>query len=114
VLQRERAVNGFLRATADEQITHHIDSAVFATDSISLCYVGTTNGRSDGTWSMSMIYMHIPNNGADFAFNAASKPIPLSNKRAFYGHSSAQSAQDLRDENALVDVHDHATTMVML
>ncbi len=117
VLQAARQRNAFLRAVPDDQITHHVEDAVFADDSVTLCYVSADIDVQAGTWSMSSVQLYIPSTGAAQAFAAARRgtavgPLPLSAKRRHYGVQPAQSAQDLSDERELLDIISHAGTMV--
>src|SRR5690606_7522471 len=86
VLARARQTNGFLRAVPDDQITHHIENAIFASDSVTLCYVSSDMDAPAGTWSMSAVHLYIPPEGATLAYERArsrapSGPLPLSAKR---------------------------------
>jgi hypothetical protein len=117
VLARERQSNAFLRAVSDDQITHHIEDATFASDSVTLCYVSAEIDTPSGTWSMSAVQLVIPPDGAKFAYACArqktpSGALPLSAKRGRYGAAAATSEQDLRDERALLDTTSHAATIV--
>lgn len=119
VLLQARANNAFLRGVADDQITHHVEGAFFADDSVTLCHVGMTIDQEAGTWSMSSIYLHIPDSGAAHAYAKArqrtpSGPLPRSVKRERYGHAPAMTLQDVREENALVDTTSHASTLIMM
>lgn len=117
VLRRARQTNAFLRAVPDNRITHHVENAVFATDSVTLCYVSADINAQAGTWSMSAVQLYIPSSGAAYAYAQARKfipngPLPLSAKRKYYGIAAAQTEQDLRDERDLLDPVSHAATMV--
>lgn len=117
VLQAARQRNAFLRAVADDQITHHVEDAVFADDSVTLCYVSADIDAQAGTWSMSSVQLYIPSAGAAQAYAAASRSaadgaLRLSAKRLRYGVQAARSAQDLSDERELFDTTSHAATMV--
>lgn len=117
VLARARQNNAFLRAVPDDQITHHIEDATFASDSVTLCYVSAEIDTQAGTWSMSAVQLVIPPDGARFAYERArattpSGPLPLSAKRRHYGAAAASSEQDLRDERVLLDTTSHAATLV--
>lgn len=117
VLQAARQRNAFLRAVADDQITHHVEDAVFADDSVTLCYVSADIDAQAGTWSMSSVQMYIPPAGAAQAYaaarsSAADGALRLSAKRRRYGVQAARSAQDLSDERELLDTTSHAATMV--
>jgi hypothetical protein len=117
VLRHARQTNAFLRAVPDDQITHHVENALFATDSVTLCYVSADLNAQAGTWSMSAVQLYIPPSGATYAYAQARKstpsgPLPLSAKRKRYGIAPAQSEQDLRDERDLLDPVSHAATMV--
>jgi hypothetical protein len=113
VLAQARLDNAFLRGVPDDQITHFIEDAVFAADSVTLCHVGAPIDESAGTWSMSMAYLHIPGNGASHAFAQLRAPL-VSAKRERYGSAPVQSVQDLHDENALIDSSNHAASLIML
>ena len=118
VLQRARLTNAFLRAVADDQITHHVESASFANALTTVCYVSTDIGDpASGTWSMSSVQLYIPPAGAARAFAAARAsrqggPLGLSAKRRRYGVPAARTAQDLSDERVLLDTFSQAATMV--
>ncbi len=117
VLRQARQSNAFLRAVPDSQITHHVENAVFATDTVTLCYVSADINPQAGTWSMSSVQLYIPSNGATHAYAQARKstptgPLPLSAKRKFYGIAPAHTEQDLREERDLLDPVSHAATMV--
>jgi hypothetical protein len=117
VLSRARGTNAFLRAVPDSQITHHVENAVFATDSVTLLYVSSDIDPQAGTWSMSSVQLYIPPRGATFAYAQARQstpngPLPLSAKRKLYGIAPAQTEQDLREERDLLDTVSHAATMV--
>ncbi|MEJ7685962.1 MAG: hypothetical protein WKG52_02575 [Variovorax sp.] len=122
VLHLARQSNAFLRAVADHQITHHVAGALFANDSVTLCYVSTDLPPSGtnpvgGTWSMSSVQLYIPPAGAKRAYAAARQltpegPLQLSARRKRYGVGPAQTEQDLRDERALLDTASQAATLV--
>lgn len=117
VLRQARQSNAFLRAVPDSQITHHVENAVFATDTVTLCYVSADLNTQAGTWSMSAVQLYIPSCGAAHAYAQARKstptgPLPLSAKRKYYGIAPAQTEQDLREERDLLDPVSHAATMV--
>ena len=117
VLARARQANAFLRAVPNGQITHHSENVVLATDAVTLSYLYADIDPQEGTWSMSAVYLLIPPDGAASAYAAArtrtpSGPLPLSAKRRLYGLPAAQTAQDLREERALLDTTTHAATIV--
>jgi hypothetical protein len=117
VLAQARQTNAFLRAVPDDQITHRSENVVLASDNVTLSYLYADIDPQAGTWSMSGVYLLIPPNGAAAAYAAArtrtpSGPLPLSAKRRLYGLPAAQSAQDLREERALLDTTSHAATIV--
>ncbi|MEJ7687340.1 MAG: hypothetical protein WKG52_10300 [Variovorax sp.] len=117
VLQRERQTNLFLSAVPDDQITHHVENALFAADSVTLAYVGAEIDAQAGTWSMSSVQLLIPTSGAAYAYARArlampSGALPPSAKRRFYGFPAAESERDLREERALLDPASHAATIV--
>ena len=117
VLSAARANNEFLRSVGDEQITHHVEAAVLATDSVTLCYVMTAADTTSGTWQMTSMYFNIPSTAVAPAYAQARVGTPagalaLSGKRRAYGVRAATSAQDLLDEHALVDNSSHAEALV--
>jgi hypothetical protein len=117
VLRQARQSNAFLRAVPDSRITHHVENAMFATDTVTLCYVSADINPQAGTWSMSAVQLYIPSTGAAQAYTQARKstptgPLPLSAKRKYYGIAPAQTEQDLREERDLLDPVSHAATMV--
>jgi len=117
VLARARQANAFLRAVPNNQITHHSENVVLAADAVTLSYLYADIDPQAGTWSMSAVYLLIPPGGAEAAYAAArtripSGPLPLSAKRRLYGLPAAQTAQDLREERALLDTTTHAATIV--
>jgi hypothetical protein len=114
VLANARATNTLLRAVPDDQITHYVENAVFSESAVTLCRVISPIDESAGTWSLSMLYLHIPDTGAAYAFAQAPKPLTLSAKRDRYGISAALTEQDIRDENVLIDSSSHAATLIML
>ena len=114
VLAQARQDNAFLRDVPDDQITHFIEDALFAADTVTLCHIGAPIDEMAGTWSMSMLYLHIPGSGASHAFARLRAPLALSAKRERYGSAPVRSAQDLRDENALIDSSSHAASLIML
>ena len=67
VLRQARQSNAFLRAVPDSQITHHVENAMFATDTVTLCYVSADINTQAGTWSMSAVQLYIPSCGAAHA-----------------------------------------------
>ncbi|MEO7338726.1 MAG: hypothetical protein ABIV63_19310, partial [Caldimonas sp.] len=117
VLALARQSNAFLRAVLDDQITHHVENATFASDSVTLCYVSSEIEQQAGTWSMSAVQLYIPPTGAIHAYEAArskapSGPLPLSAKRQRYGVAAASSEQDLREERELLDPVSHSATLI--
>ncbi|MDN5938871.1 MAG: hypothetical protein L0H83_09430, partial [Salinisphaera sp.] len=117
VLRQVRKTHAFLRAVPDSHITHHVENAMFASDTVTLCYVSADTDTQAGTWSMSAVQLYIPPSGAAHAYAQARKarpsgPLPLSAKRKYYGIASAQTEQDLREERDLLDPVSHAATMV--
>ena len=117
VLRRVRATHKFLAAVPDDQITHHVENAVFANESVTLCYVSTDIDTAAGTWSMTAVQLVIPASGSTRAYASArarspSGALPMSAKRALYGLPAAQTEQDLREERDLLDTASHAATLV--
>jgi hypothetical protein len=114
VLEHARATNPFLRAISNDQLSHFAENAVFTENSVTLCRISSPIDKNAGTWSLSMLYLHIPNAGAAYAFAQAPKPLALSAKRDRYRIGAALTEQDLRDENALIDSSNHAAALIML
>ena len=117
VLSSARKTNKFLAGVADDQITHHVENALFASDSVTLCYVSSDIDAKAGTWSMSSTQLVIAPSGAARAYAQARKAtpsgaLPMSAKRGIYGTAPAQTEQDLRDERDLLDTVSHAATLV--
>lgn len=116
-LQEARQTNAFLRAVPTSQLTHVVEGATFASDSVTLCYVSAEIDVQAGTWSMSAVQLYIPPAAAAHAYAQArmSTPagaLPLSSKRRFYGAAPAMTEQDLRDERVLLDPMSHASALV--
>jgi hypothetical protein len=119
VLRSARQGNEFLRSVPDDQITHHVEAAAFATSSVTLAYLSCAEDPAGGTWQMSSMYFNIPSNGVSHAYAKArvrttEGPLPLSGKRRRYGVRAAASAQDLLEEHALIDTNSHAEALVGL
>ena len=119
VLSAARQGNAFLRSVSDEQITHHLEGAVLATDSVTLCYVMTAADTTSGTWQMTSMHFNIPSTAVAHAYSqarvrTAAGALALSGKRRAYGVRAASTAQDLLDEHALVDNCSHAEALVGL
>ena len=117
VLREARRSNAFLAQVEDRHITHHVENRLFNTDTVTLVYISTDHDVAAGTWSMTSMQLHIPTQGASRAYARARQlhpqgPLPLSNKRRFYGVAAATSEQELRDERVLMDTISHAATMV--
>ena len=117
VLRQARRSSAFLAQVEDRYITHHVENRLFNTDTVTLVYISTDHDVAAGTWSMTSMQLHIPTQGASRAYARARQlhpqgPLPLSNKRRFYGVAAATSEQELRDERVLMDTISHAATMV--
>ena len=117
VLERARRKNGFLRAVPDSQITHHIEGTAYATNGVSLVYLSSDYDTTEGTWTMSAVYLQLPAPSLTHAYSQArmrtpTGPLPLSPKRQMYGVAAANSEQDLREEQALFDTNDQAAAIV--
>ncbi len=117
VLARERLNNKFLRGVPDDQITHHVENVVSASDSVTLFYNGPDIDPAAGTWAMSSVFLQIPTSGSAHAYRRArlrhpTGPLPLSAKRKLYGIAAAETEQDLREERVLVDTASLAATLV--
>ena len=119
VLAKARETNTFLRGVHDSQITHHLEDAVFATDVVTLSYVGADIDKNAGTWSMSSTNLIIPTSGVAHAYAMAREkvpngPLPHSAKRLKYKLEPATTQQDMAEEAVLLDIIDHASTLVGL
>ena len=117
VLARARQTNKFLRGVPDDQITHHVEHVVSASDSVTIFYSGPDIDPEAGTWSMSSVFLQIPTSGSAHAYRRArlrhpTGPLPLSAKRKLYGMAAAETEQDLREERVLVDTASLAATLV--
>ena len=117
VLAAARQGNAFLREVPDASITHFVEGAVFATDSVTICYHGTELDVAAGTWSMTGVFYNIPSVAAKAAHLQARLrtprgPLPMSAKRALYGLRPAQTEADLAEERVLVDTASYAAAMV--
>ena len=118
VLAAARQTNAFLRAVPDEHITHHVEGAVLATDSVTICFNGADIDAGAGTWSMTGVFLNIPSTASAqpvlhaSARAAGGKALPRSAKRARYGLSAAASESDLRDEQVLIDTASYAAAMI--
>lgn len=117
VLAKARSGNAFLRSVPDQHITHHIESATFASEVTTLTYVSSEIDTQAGTWAMSSVQLYIPPSGAKAAFASARRrtpngPLPLSAKRLRYGIAAAHTEADLLEERSLFDSTSHAATLV--
>jgi len=117
VLLRARRTNAFLRGVADDQITHHVEAATIPGQMVSLAYASCNENPQAGTWEMSGTFFTVPTEAVVQAYNRARMrtpqgPLPLSGKRRRYKLQPAASAQDLRDEQALVDTTSFAEALV--
>lgn len=114
VLARERAVNRFLAAVPNDQITHAVEGVALDTEYItpSCVFTVTDNGR----WTMESVHILLPKAAAPVAFARVTARVggmlPTSWKRRKYGLAAAASAQDLHDEQALLDTASHAATLI--
>lgn len=118
-LARERESNLFLQGVPDTSITHILENVALPTDAVVLCYTVKNPDMAAGTWSLSTMYTHIPQSGVEYAYGLGRGrfqvgPLPLSAKRRLYGHRPAESLQDVLEERALIDVTDHASTLIGL
>jgi len=117
VLARARRTNTFLSNVPDRYITHHIEGTVFATETVTLTYLSSDISKQDGTWSMSGVFVQLPQSSMRRAFEGArarnpTGPLPLSPKRETYGIQAAQSEQDLREEQVLLDTNAQAVAIL--
>ena len=117
VLERVRKTHTFLSGVLNDQITHMVEGAAFASDSVTLAYVSSDLDAQAGTWSMSSVQMIIPPAATSAALaanagrlDAAGKPL-LSAQRRFYGLPPAMTEQDLREERDLLDPISHAAAL---
>jgi hypothetical protein len=119
VLRQERRTNAFLRAVPDDQITHHVKNVEIANDAVQLAYLTCNENTGSGTWEMTSMHFNIPPMSIAHAYTQARMrtpdgPLPRSGKRRFYAVPPAMTQADLEDELALVDVTNHAETLVGL
>ena len=113
VLARERATNGFLAAVPDPLITHAVEGVELDPEYVSVgcVYTETTNGQ----WTMDGVHIMLPQSAATVAYPrllAVPGPAKTSLKRSKYGLGPAASAQDLHDEQALLDSASHSATLI--
>lgn len=117
VLAESRKTNKFLVGVPDDQVTHHLEAVELLANAVQLTYVIRDENKVAGTWSMSGMYLLIPKAATRSAYamgRAGSAPAPLlhSAKRQLYNHEPAMSAQDLEEEQDLLDTSDHAAAMI--
>jgi hypothetical protein len=119
VLRHARRANAFLRAVPLRNITHHVTNLELSEDITQLSYVVSNADPTTGAWSMPMIVQHLPQSGLATAYARArahtpAGALPLSAKRALYGHPPALTLRDLQEEQVLIDATDHARTLIGL
>lgn len=119
LLRRERRRNRFLQAVPDGAVTHFIPNFAAPANTVALGYVIKNPDTTAGTWTMSSIFFQLPSGAVAAAhrrgvahFGPAA--LPLSAKRRLYGHPAAVSVEDYLEEQALMDVSDHATALIGL
>jgi hypothetical protein len=117
VLAKARRTNRFLRGVPDDQVTHHVENVELNLNKTQLSYVISSQNLASGTWNMSSMYLLTPSTAVAAAHALGkSRPNPagplLSMKRKKYGHRPATTAEDLMEEQALLDPTDHATTLI--
>src|SRR3982751_1248344 len=103
VLKQHRKKNKFLQNVPDDQLTHFVQNVRLSADFVTMSYVIQGGNTSAGTWNMSAMYFLPPMDGIAEAAalsveRAGASPIPLSAKRALYGHAAAITAEDLIEE----------------
>lgn len=117
VLARASQTNAFLNhANVAGQITHHVESVSLPADAVMLAYLTSLEDPEKGTWQMDMIHLVLPPRSHQRAYAAisasATGAFPHSAKRMRYGLPAAGSARELMEESMLVDVSDHAQTLI--
>lgn len=113
VLASVRANNRFLAAVPDPQITHAVVGVEVDPDYISLGCVYTLTGS--GQWTMEAAHILLPQSAASVAsarLGARAAPLRPSLKRRKYGLAAATSAQDLHEEQALLDTASQSATLI--
>lgn len=117
VLARASQTNAFLNdANVARQITHHVESVALPADVVMLAYLTSMEDPEKGTWQMNMVHLVLPPQAHQRAYAAiaagASGAVPHSAKRMRYGLPAAGSARELIEESMLIDVSDHAQTLI--
>jgi hypothetical protein len=117
VLARASQSNAFLNdANVARQITHHVESVSLPSDAVMLAYLSSMEDPEKGTWQMNMIHLVLPQQAHQRAYAAiragAAGGFPHSAKRMRYGLPAASSARELMEESMLIDVSDHAQTLI--
>ena len=117
VLARERASNRFLAAVPDQHITHAVEGVELDPEYTSFGYAFTATGN--GQWTMDSMQMMLPQAAAPVAFARATArtsgaPPPHSAKRLKYSIVPAASAQDLHEEQALLDTVSQSATLIAM
>ncbi|MFS0756871.1 twin-arginine translocation signal domain-containing protein [Noviherbaspirillum sp. 1P10PC] len=117
VLARASQTNAFLNdANVARQITHHVESMSLPADAVMLAYLTSMEDPDKGTWQMNMIHLVLPTQAHQRAYATisagATGAFPHSAKRMRYGLPAASSARELMEESMLVDVSDHAQTLI--
>jgi hypothetical protein len=117
VLARASQSNAFLNdANVAKQITHHVESVSLPSDAVMLAYLTSMEDPEKGTWQMNMIHLVLPQQAHQRAYAAiragTAGGFPHSAKRLRYGLPAATSARELMEESMLIDVSDHAQTLI--
>ena len=121
VLQHHRKKNRFLQGVPDDQLTHFVQNVRLSADFVTMSYVIQGADTNTGTWNMSAMYFRRRRAGSPTAAalaveRAGSDPIPLSAKRALYGHrpgrngaGSDRGSHPARSERSRHRDHRHAS-----
>ena len=113
VLVRERANNRFLSAVPDTQITHAVEGVEVDAEYVTVgcAFTATANGQ----WTMDGVHILLPQAASPIAYErlkAVPGPQKTSLKRQKYGMAPVASAQELHEEQALLDTASHSATLL--
>jgi hypothetical protein len=116
VLALASRTNAFLNdANVSRTVTHHVESVALPSDVVMLAYLTSMEDPAQGTWQMNMIHLVLPAEAHRRAYNtirAGAGAFPHSAKRLRYGMPAASNPRELIEESMLVDVSDHAQTLI--
>lgn len=116
-LKTARQSNPMLALVPDENITHYIKDVPLSSENICLCWiVGQDPHMDDGTWSMPLMFYHLPKSALQAAAQWPGATLqPGANKFALYGADPGAFAGDpdaylLEDD--FKNTQDQATALV--